>query len=918
MNAQAPNPDGEQYDFTIRKSINTDNVNENIYPINDGPAALLTNTGILHDNGVTNLYQTAVTDSNGQYVMYAQNGAKISLDASNASGYGRIFINGNTISGTMGVFTYPTLSSRVMAPLGAIDFAMASSGNWLLLAKTEATNTAAFVVVIYEYNQNTGTIVGSKTLTFTGGQTSFNYIQACFVKGPQMTLSNADVACIFFNAIGFATVQVTVSGVVKNVFGSAAANNRNFTGISAYTNNGAYIVGGIPDTSSMPRSYSSVSPYTVWTPIAETSYLYQQRAITYSQSNDVSLTGIPSSKSSANFTTFSTGISVTTIGTIVSSPSTVAGLSIIPANARTSFNLHSGIYKSTASTKFGGYIVDQVVIRKDQTVTDYGMLPQSASFINNGIAGGLTLRIYGIDNNPAYVVLGDTSSSPVAVGAPICEIGNMSSSSPVGFWCPDFNGSFPCYVSIPTMNGVMVCTITNKNFAIKSISKDVVQLNDSFGTIIDTKNNIIEHNYGAQTMACISDIFLTGTNQLAWQTTGIYSNAVDRGLLLGTSGSPAAFAGFPATGTTTITWAGFNYNKIWYQATTGTLFAIVKEVVLSGDQIYTDPTVAYVQNTNLPTPIDAVFHDGGVALLGQSALQTVNFDDADGFAQYYAGYQVANQYPVAYSFFNLFGQLYGFDGTKLFRLPINGGTAGVPEQVAFASGLTLLANSPTHAAFLSAFDNALYVFSGGQSIDKWIELTGLANVQSGAYSVIENALYLQLADSTTLIIRDESLASQLPNAYSAQTVYATDQGTYFVSTANPNQSALWSYEAGSGTPILLKWQSGFVGFGATRYIQVTRIAIALKVPAPASTDITVNYQIIDTGTKTSETSTKVGGSYTATADGYVYLDFRPTQTKGLGVSFGIQCSAKVFLYGITMYCTDGGLAYAIAGSNTLP
>lgn len=913
MSSTPQDPMGTPFPFKFDQGINLDQVNENIYPFDDGIAPHLTNTGVLRDNGVTNLYETTAVDSNGQYVFYAPNGKKISLETTNGVAWGRVFIDGTPIDGSQGsTFGKQALASRVMAPLGAIDVAITSSGTWLLLTKASNGANISSSGVIYEYNPSTKTIIGTRTLTDGISSTLDNQFM-CFVKTYQMTLANADIAiCDFINSTDV-RVRVSVAGTFFTVY-NTTCNSRNFTGLTAYAAGGRYIVGGVPDNSSMPRSYSATSPYAVWTAINETSYLWAGIGITYNQALGIQLTGIPSNKSSAAFTTFSTDVTISTGGVLTTTPNTVAGLTIATADARTGFAQHSGRYKSTAATKFSGYIVttQSNITRKDQTATDYAVIPQSAFELANasGLGNSPAIFVYGTDNNPGMVCLSESPSvtpNQTQGCAPICEYGAIDRMSPVTLWTVDNSTLYPVYVTIPTTNGVLVATINTTGFAISPISKDIVQLNDSWGTIIDTRNMRLEYNQGGQTPAFISDICLAGTNQLAWLGVAKYSNAADRGLITTAAGSSAGVVGFGATGTTAISWIGRNFNKIWYQSATGTLFAIIEENIRAGADIYTDTTVAYVQNSNLPVPIDAIYHDGGIQLVQGAALQTVNFSDADGFAQYYAGYALANQYPVSYQFFNLFGQLYGFDGTKIYRMPVNGATAGTPEQVAVATGLTFIANSPTIAWFQSSYDNALYAFNGGSNIEHWQPMTGVGLVSSGVFNVRENALYLQLADNTTLIFRD-GYGGLFANAFTSQTTYTTDQGVFFVNNATPTTSKTWSYYAGSGTPLTLTWQSGFYGFGKNRWCRLSQAVFVLKVPDAANTNITINYKWITNDTNGTETATITGGTYAVSSTGYVRLKYAPTNDISYGFSLGISCSKKVTLYELTAFYTDGGIA----------
>lgn len=791
----------------------------------------------------------------------------------------------------------------------------AYSTNLVTLANTTSTtagilygskNAPLQSYIVQEYNTSSGAILNTTTLTTTFTNLP-NY--ACLVKGHQMTFATADVAYIYFTGTAV-TCAVFVSGVSKSIF-NAAGNPAKFTGISAFKNGGTYVVGGVPTTASMPQTYSLPSPYTTPALVGtECSYVANYEEFNTASSLALNLIATPSSLSSANWTTFGTKIVISTGGVVTPTTITQAGLTIVPADTYSGFGWASGRYKSTAATKFSPFILDNAgtPITITETVTDYYSRP--VPVCSFGLTANKKTYLYGIgvvdqqgkNASPAQLVWGGTYGAMT-----ISEYGILRNDSPVCQWL-DANGAY--YVSTDTDNGIQVSTIGANTYQMFPISKYLVQITDNFGTIVNTLTGTVEVNAGAHSPGFVSDIYLTGTSFLANQTNFAYSNAVDIGSSLG------VYAGIPASGMTATSISGaVILPMVFYQsASAGTLYA--KALLQGGAQIATDTSIAYVANSNVPPPVDAIYSGGGIQLEGISALQTINESDADAFSQYYAGYTLSNQYPISYQFFNLFGQLYGFDGQKIYRMPVNGATAGIPEQLAIAQGLRFVTNSPTVAVFVSDFDNTLYVFTGGANVTKHMEMTGMALVSSGVYSVRENSLYLQLADNTILTVRDDK-AGSLANAYTSQTAYATDLGTYFVNNATPSQSTLWSYYAGTGTPLTLTWQSGYYGVGNNQYCRVTQWVITLKVADPTTTAITVNYKWLSDNSNGTESFTFAAGSYTASATGYTRLQYSPTQAVCYGSSFGISCSKKVILYDAVCYYTDGGVApVVVANRNT--
>jgi len=800
-------------------------------------------------------------------------------------------------------------------PTPAGNWASIAYGNGVFVAVASTTSTTAAVMrfsntplrsyIVREYNPVTNLVINTTTLI-----TSINNLPdyACLVKSHQMTFATADVAYIYFSG-STVTCNVFVSSVSKSIF-SAAGKPYNYTGISAFKNGGTYIVGGVPNNTTMPQSYYSASPYTAWTAIAEASYLANYEEFNTSASLALNLIATPSSLSSANWTTFGTKVSISTAGAVTTTTVTQAGLTIVPNDTYSGFGWSSGRYKSTAATKFSPFILNGAgtPVTITETVTDYGQKPiPVCSF---GLTTDQKAYLYcappsatlagstGANARPAQVVWGGT------VGAmPLVEYGNVSPASPV---CQFLNSSGVYIVTVPGpqfspgTGTITVSTIGANTYQMKPISKDVVALTDSYGTIINTVTGITEVNQGAMCPGFVSDIYLTGTNLVSYQTIAKYSNAVDLGtntLVVGPTKTSSMTA-------TSITGAVL-LPVVFYVGASAPLYAV--GLLSGGSQVATDTTVAYSANSNLPPPVDAIYSGGGVQLLGSSALQTVGEVDADGFSQYYAGYTLANQLPVSYQFFNLFGQIYGFDGQKIFRVPVSGATVGTPEQVALASGLTFIANSPTVAWFYSSFDNCLYVFTGGQKVDKWQEMTGTVATTSGSYSVRENTLYLQLSDSTTLMFRD-NFANIMTNAYPTQTIYTTDTGTYFVNTVTPSLSKLWTYYSGSGTPITVTWQSGFYGLGRNQYCRITQAVITVKVTDATTTAITINYKWVTANDSGIETATYAANTYQVSTTGYARFQYNPTQSLVYGASIGVSFSKKAILYDAVMYYTDGGVA----------
>lgn len=870
--SQQPTPQGQPYVVDFTQSINLDNVAEKVYPFDDGVAPHLTNTGILRDDGVTNLYETARDDSVAYTgTWYAPDGSRVNIGADG------IYVNDRLVSSD------PVVQAVVETKIvTCLDLSISSTGTILALVERVGVNASRVDVVEMDYS--TGDTLNTRTLPSSYGANGPYFL--CLVKTPQMTFANTAVAHVVFSA-GNINVAYIDSSLVSYTVLTTPATSSFMDGISAFGNGGTVVIGGIAVSGAASSSYRNNAPnnYAAWSNVGSGSYSHLEptRAIpTYTTMASMDILATPSTLRTSATSIFGAILGISDVGVFTSTPSTAAGLNINAGSFYSGFGYASGLYTSAAATVLSPYHVRHntgiTVTNRDLTVTPYAVKPDSFQF----------------STYSATIVSGKIAQ--VGVGySPVCDYGYPSNKNAIVKWSTSASVD-EYFLTIPGKETVQIVKVSASNFRLYAIAPNLVTFADANGTIINTSLYQVETNKAMMPRAFISDMLLTGTKSLAWQSTGKYSNSPDMGQINNVAGYSSG-----------VYYDGVSNLFEFYQSSTssGTLFSV--GAFRNDDFLATDNTVAYVPNPNITPPAISEFRGGGISMVLESSLQTVNFATAYGFAQYYNGYTLANLYPIQYQFFNIFGQLYGFDGTKIYRMPVNGATAGTPEQVALASGLVFITNSPTAAWFWSSFDNSVYSFDGGQSVQKWQEMTGVGTVVSGAYSVLESSLYLQLSDDTTLVFRDEK-ASQLANAYTSQTIYATDGGTYFVNDDTPTQSKKWSYFAGTGTPIALTWQSGFYGFGRNQWSRISFVVFTLKVADSATTDITVNYRWLTSTDNGTETKTFTGGSYSESSTGYVRLQYNPTNPLVYGASVGISCTKKVTLYECVVYYTDGGVA----------
>lgn len=115
----------------------------------------------------------------------------------------------------------------------------------------------------------------------------------------------------------------------------------------------------------------------------------------------------------------------------------------------------------------------------------------------------------------------------------------------------------------------------------------------------------------------------------------------------------------------------------------------------------------------------------------------------------FEGYLFGNQIAGSYESFTINGQTYLFDGQNIYLADIDIATNILNRSVFLcqAIGLQLLAVSPTTAFFLSSFDNGLFTFMGGRSVDKFKRLVGLPAVTQGVFNTKDNTLLLDAVGS---------------------------------------------------------------------------------------------------------------------------------------------------------------------------
>jgi hypothetical protein len=112
-------------------------------------------------------------------------------------------------------------------------------------------------------------------------------------------------------------------------------------------------------------------------------------------------------------------------------------------------------------------------------------------------------------------------------------------------------------------------------------------------------------------------------------------------------------------------------------------------------------------------------------------------------AAQYNGFYPENVILGNYSVFKILGQFYLYDNVNIYLVSSNGDifTSGI-QVISPCPGLRYLCQSPETAFFVSSFDNSLFTFNGGRSLEKVINFANTLPILNGVYSLKEASLYL--------------------------------------------------------------------------------------------------------------------------------------------------------------------------------
>ena len=359
-----------------------------------------------------------------------------------------------------------------------------------------------------------------------------------------------------------------------------------------------------------------------------------------------------------------------------------------------------------------------------------------------------------------------------------------------------------------------------------------------------------------------------------------------------------------------------NFDLYGGDASASYKLSVVGGPILGTGSAYLDDAkigTLYANQSNVPIVHTATISGGIASLLNNAAIQLPGFASYN-LANFIGSYTWPQFGGASGNFasspmtgFILFGYYYGYDGTYIYSLNLSGGSTGTlvgqPQILVQAQGLHYLCVTPNEAVFLSTYDNSVWTFNGGRTVEKVKAFNQQPAITGGYYDVYESALFL--TSGAGYITNRDSIISKntYPSAYSGSVPQANPSGNGLIwSYVNSSGNLIFSqrtYTKISGaSPIPLVYQTSYYGPGNGMVIKVERVAFQIYCSGGLRADIqlVLNYKTTDNAGANASTTvtvwpsgtTQTGGLAIQTpgpnSDGYAWVDWIPSSKYGVATS----------------------------------
>ena len=349
----------------------------------------------------------------------------------------------------------------------------------------------------------------------------------------------------------------------------------------------------------------------------------------------------------------------------------------------------------------------------------------------------------------------------------------------------------------------------------------------------------------------------------------------------------------------------------------------------TGDPIYNFSTTAtgaelvdpsktdtpYIQNTVLPLALGDIYNLNVVTTVDSTIFYnttnplSVGSAIVAGTSIGYDGYTLGNDIPGHYVAFRLQGQQYLQDDNYIYKANVaNDIYDGKKYIFAPAVGLRYVASSPTVIYFYSSYDNSLYTFTGGSTLDKGKRMNSLETILQGVFSIRDNTLLLNTA-GTFVWARDGLFTLNPKKANQGGTIfmYETAEGIVIL---NNTYKWMYSYQDPTITPtptnttysiVPLHFQTAFLGMENNQRCVITEwiITIYNEQKNKVSLILTLYIQDLDGKTKTQQKYINVNPQ-DYTEGNYARVSFKPEYPGCLRASLSVDTAEKVQLQSVVV------------------
>ncbi len=869
----------------LKQSICTDTpVGADLFQFGDPEAKHLQNTGIERNGGITNIYEKETTFATaGLNSVITTSGDLLQVDASDD-----VRLN-NVVIGNVGSYT---VNTRGILP-EYIDVALEVGGASAIGIKRSGT-----IVTIDEINLLTGAVINTRTATFGGMPSNphksmyiVNYTNMAWADDQEFIVNGSGATSQSYRLRESDLSTTSVSAVAPYL-------SRDFHMYRFLANE--YILyeqGGVIAS----VATGDIGAWTLyagkWVVIEQfLGTAYARALITFDVYKNAAnlLTGY-------GYMGYDSGGAFSAVVTYVGSA--LGAVTAVITNAINGPGYSECTYtRSDTGTDIYHYYAPQwdigVAAYGVYALTTYTATPINAfgKLTNNynNTTHDLQIRFGMINGTPSFLSVAYANYQYDTLGVPLTNVGEVDANYPVHVRASVDNYCTLIYKYKNTIHFIYMTGVgVAAGHTISKVSDNLYQINclSPYNTVDITKIKVVlgvnDYN-GRAVVVCPA---VTTLHKVAFKINTDSVNSIDVGDRL-----CSAVTGFAPTIIPGIDIPVFIPNEVALGINVfyDDLYSVSRQMYLGGG-LYSNPELVntiYVADTRIPiamgysyenktavTDLETIFL--GVGVLG---ITDVVYD--------YLCYELGNTTLGIFHEFVLFEQQYLFDGRDIFVAKFNGSIYVGRDIVCPGTGCTLIAASPTEAYFLSTFDNSIYTFDGGRSLNKFIRMNSEPVILNGIYNVRDNTLLLN-AESAFIWVRDGIVTANLKKAtqLTGVTLYDTVNG---IVIASNTISWIYSFLILSGSTVVpLTWQSAYFGILTNINAVLAAYVVTLYNAAKTASDVTVTLDSFDVD----QTITQIAIQHINPADwntlGFYRFRIQPQTPIGLGAAIKIQTNDRL-------------------------